>query len=316
VAHYHAIPLGEGNPWHSGRKRDALDAKGERRVPTLGITPLGFRPAIASSAMCHESGRAFWGRIVGDATGDCLFLFDTVRWVTLEFGVPQVVGESTVGQIWGDDMEEQARAGDPGLSVRGYSAVAMQLSGIIVLFVGSCPYWISREVPEWQKYFLFGVCVTLIGIDVVAGFRSDLSIHAVVRMLGNPARQARVNYGQYLSIVATGDVLVLFVLVALTGGVTDSSFAPLLLLIPVLAIMLGAPSIRSLLALSSACFVLLVLMKIPQVQSMLTQLIGPYSWLLSFQSSSIRGAFEFSTILNYCVTIWATYVQYESLRRA
>ncbi len=27
VAHYHAGPLGEGNPWHSGRERDAPDAK-------------------------------------------------------------------------------------------------------------------------------------------------------------------------------------------------------------------------------------------------------------------------------------------------
>jgi hypothetical protein len=27
VAHYHAGPLGERNPWHSRRERHALDAK-------------------------------------------------------------------------------------------------------------------------------------------------------------------------------------------------------------------------------------------------------------------------------------------------
>jgi hypothetical protein len=46
VAHYHAGPLRERNPWwRSGRESDALDAKRERRIPTFGITPRGFEPA-------------------------------------------------------------------------------------------------------------------------------------------------------------------------------------------------------------------------------------------------------------------------------
>lgn len=96
----------------------------------------------------------------------------------------------------------------------------------------------------------------------------------------------------YVNAMAFVDMPIFGLLVALTGGVTDSSFVPLLLLVAVMAMIVQATAMSGVIKTFTVIVLMLVVLEIPAVRSVVEGLFGSYGWLLSFLGSDVRAAYE------------------------
>jgi hypothetical protein len=185
-----------------------------------------------------------------------------------------------------------------------YYAVVLQFGAAITVLLGFLPYlfFLGTSVQFWVLGLAIVFLLGMVFAAMVVGWSCGVSLIQISS--GTP------KIDTYINAMALVDLLIFGLLVALTGGVTDSSFVPLLLLIPVMAMVVQAGAMPAIIKTFTGIVLILVILKIPVIRNVIEALFGSYTWLLSFRGSDVRPAFEGSTILNLLATVWATYLQY------
>lgn len=193
---------------------------------------------------------------------------------------------------------------------RDYRAVVMQLGGIIVLTIGSFPYFhqVGNNVERDFVAIMMGFIVLMAAISFVIGWWCGLSI-LPAPVATHPSMEG------YITFMAAIDITLIAVLVAASGGLTDSSYVSLLMLVPALAMLNRAKRMGILLLWFIVLFCLLVVLKLPNVDVMVASSLGDLARFVSYKCTANRGAYEASTILILFFSVVATYAQYVTSRR-
>jgi len=194
---------------------------------------------------------------------------------------------------------------------RDYQAVIMQFGSISVLSIGSFPYFHQAGIGLDRDFvaILMGIDFLLAVVSIVVGWGCGLSVFSA------PPAGANPKVDEYITSMAVLDIALFALVVALSGGLTDSSFVSLLFLVPALAMLNGAKGMWFVMGWFILCFVLLVALKLPEAQRVVSNLLGRLAWLMSYKGTANRGAYEGSTILVLFFSVLATYAQYSASRR-
>jgi len=155
--------------------------------------------------------------------------------------------------------------------------------------------------------------ISMILIDQIIGRPAGLTLDVIMR---GPAHLEASRVDLYLNWVVVLDLISIFFMILLTGGIVRSSFSTLLLLVPVLAMILRATWKGVIVVEAIAMFLLLLALQIPRVALLLRNLLGTFGWLLDFDTSSLGSAHTISFILTFAIAAWSIILQLRTMSSA
>jgi hypothetical protein len=192
--------------------------------------------------------------------------------------------------------------------IRAQTVTSNQSGFIILCIAATMPYWFPH-IDLWIKIML----AVMLGLLAVYTFflHTFYHIHRIARdvLRSNEVQTDEIYIEKYINALVICDVLWLFFQVVLTGGLTSSSFTPLLFILPSLAMIYRAQVVTLTLGISTFFCLILALLEVPTVLNFTLNYLGEYRWILDFDGNTVPGAYAVSVVITTFGAVWAAYFQ-------